>query len=147
MIDEHEAGHRLDHRDGAGQDARVMAAARGKFRRFAGDGNGLLLLGNRRHRLEGDAKDDVLAIGDAALNAAATIGQGLDGLKDLEFFLTEKRVTAGGRDDDVDLVGRALFRRCGLRRADLRNEKHRRARKGGEKTLTGARAHDWMRAR
>ena len=76
MIHEHEPRHRLDHGDGAGEDARVVATAGLELGGFAGDGDGLLRLRDGGGGLEGDAEDDVLAVGDAALDAAAAVGRG-----------------------------------------------------------------------
>src|ERR1700735_4173689 len=104
MIDEHQPRHRLDHWDGPGQDARIVAAARLKVRRFAADGNGLLLPGNRSHRLEGDPKDDVLAVGDAALHAAAPVGERTDAVA----FLRERVVVLGTFEERAREAGTDL---------------------------------------
>jgi hypothetical protein len=45
---------------------------------LAGHADGVLLAHDRRGRLEGDAEDDRLAVGDAALHAARVVGARAD---------------------------------------------------------------------
>src|SRR5436853_207954 len=73
MVKEHERGHCLHHRDRSRQNARVVPATRSQLGLLAGDGDGLLLLRDGRGRLECDAKENVLAVADAALHAAGAV--------------------------------------------------------------------------
>src|SRR4051812_36868017 len=76
VIEEDEGGHGFDDRHGARDDARVVAAAANEFRRRTVDIHGLLRLENGRGRFERHAKDDLLAVADAALRAATAIRHG-----------------------------------------------------------------------
>ena len=78
MICQDEGRHRLDDGYGAGQDAGIVAALALERGRFALVGDGVLGGNDCRGRLEGDAENDVLAVGDAALYSAGTVGGGAD---------------------------------------------------------------------
>ena len=73
VITEHEMHHRFDHRDGARQDAGIVAPARGQLGSLSLHSDCLLNLRNRGGRLEGDTEKDVLAIADATLDAAGAV--------------------------------------------------------------------------
>src|SRR5581483_2847498 len=78
VVDEDEGGHGLDDDDGARDDAGVVPAAGGEFGRGAVDVHGLLRLENGGGGLEGDAEENLLAVADAALDAAGAVGGGAD---------------------------------------------------------------------
>ena len=62
MVEDDHRSHRLDDGDGAGQDARVVAAARLHQRGIAFGVHRLLRAEERGDGLEGDAEVDVLAL-------------------------------------------------------------------------------------
>ena len=78
MVADDEMGHGLDHRNGTRQDTGVVTATGGEFRGLALDGHGLLDLGDRCGRLEGDAEEDRFPVADTALDTAGAIGRGMD---------------------------------------------------------------------
>ena len=79
VVDQHEGGHGLDDRHGARHDAGVVAAAAHELRFGAALlVDGALVLNEGGGRLEGDAEDEFLAVADAALDAAGTVGLGAD---------------------------------------------------------------------
>ena len=78
VVGEHERHHRLDDRHRARQHAGVVAAARLDRGVVPVLVDGLLLAQDRRRRLERDADDDVLAVRDAALDAARAVGARAD---------------------------------------------------------------------
>ena len=73
MVGQDEGGHGLDHRDGARQHARIVAAPALERCVFQLRIDGVLLVHDGGHRLEGDAEVDGLAVGDAALHAAGIV--------------------------------------------------------------------------
>lgn len=76
-IHDHQRRHGLDDGDGAGHDARVVAALGGQDALvLAVVGGGGLRLTNGGGGLEGDAEVDGGAVGDAALDAARVVGLG-----------------------------------------------------------------------
>jgi hypothetical protein len=78
VVGEDEGGHGFDDGDGAGQDAGVVAAFALEFGVFAGGGDGFLRGHDGGGGLEGDAEEDVFAVGNAALDAAGAVGGGAD---------------------------------------------------------------------
>ena len=104
MIADDEIHHGLHHRHGPGKDTGVVASARGEFGRLAGDGDSLLGLGDRGGRLERDAEEDVLAVADAALDAAGAIGGCMDrSLLDHEGVVVLASGLAGAGESAADL--------------------------------------------
>ena len=75
-IGEGEGGHGFDDGDGAGEDARIVAAVGREEGGVAVDIDRRLFAQEGGHGLEGDAEDDVVAVADAALDAAAVVGGG-----------------------------------------------------------------------
>ena len=78
MVDQDEAGHGLHQGDGAWKDARVVASAAFELHGVAVAVHGGARLQDRRHGLEPNPEHDVLAVADAALDAAASVGGGAD---------------------------------------------------------------------
>src|SRR5215207_4373289 len=76
VIDQHKRGHRLDDRNGARDDTRIMTTAADQFRCGAVYVHCLLRPKNCGCRFESHAKHDLLAIADATLRASAAIGRG-----------------------------------------------------------------------
>ena len=134
VIGEDQQRHRLDHRHGARQHARIVAALGLEGHRLAAAVDGLLRLADRRRRLEGDAEDDVLAVADAALHAAGAVGH---------------RAHAAALGGERIVVLDAGQRRAGEAAADLealrRRQRHHGARQVGfelvEHRLAEARRH------
>jgi hypothetical protein len=73
VVGQHEGGHGLDHRDGARQHARIVAAAAPERCVFQLLIDGVLLVHDGGHWLEGDTEVDGLAVGDAALHTAGVV--------------------------------------------------------------------------
>ena len=71
-----EGGHGLDNGDGAGEDAGVVAAVSREEGGGAVDIDRRLFAQEGGYGLEGHAEDDVVAVADAALDAAAVVGGG-----------------------------------------------------------------------
>ena len=78
VVDQDEAGHGFHQGDGARQHARVVASAAFELDGVAVTVHGGAGLKDRCHGLESDAKQDVFAVADAALDAAASVGGGAD---------------------------------------------------------------------
>ena len=78
VIAKGQSGHGFDHGDSPGQDACVVASAGFEFNVFEVSGDGLLRMENGGGWFEGDAEEDVLPVGDAALDASGAIGGGTD---------------------------------------------------------------------
>ena len=70
VVGQHQGGHGLDHRDGAREDARIVAAAALEGRVFQQRIDGVLFVHDGGYRLEGDTEVDGLTVGNAALHAA-----------------------------------------------------------------------------
>ena len=75
-IGEGEGGHGFDDGDGAGEDAGVVAAVGGEEGGAAVDIDRRLFAEEGGHGFEGHAEDDVVAVADAPLDAAAVVGGG-----------------------------------------------------------------------
>src|SRR5262249_46827393 len=78
VVAQDEADHRFDQRDGAGQDAGIVASAWQDRRRLAAHVDGVLRPEDRGDRLERDRYFDGHAVADAALDAAGAVGAGAD---------------------------------------------------------------------
>ena len=78
VVADHKVHHRLDHRNGTGEDTGIMATARGQLGGLPIHGDCLLNLCDRGGGLEGHPEEDLLAIADPTLNAAGTVGCGAD---------------------------------------------------------------------
>jgi histidyl-tRNA synthetase len=78
VVADDESGHGLDHRDGAWEHAGIVTTATGEVGVFAGGGHGFLGGHDGGGRLEGDAEDDVFAVGNAALDTAGAVAGGAD---------------------------------------------------------------------
>ena len=79
VVDEDEGSHRFDDGDGARYDAWIVPAAADEFGFLAMDGDCFLLLQDGRGGFEGDAKEEFLAVGYAALDSAGIVGLCADG--------------------------------------------------------------------
>ena len=79
VVDKNEGSHRFDDGDGARDDAWIVTAAADEFGFLAMDGDCFLLLQDGRGGFEGDAKEEFLAVGYAALDAAGIVGLCADG--------------------------------------------------------------------
>eukprot|EP00955_Chlamydomonas_euryale_P042998 352473-Chlamydomonas_euryale.AAC.7 len=75
LVREHNRDHGFDHGHRAWHDTRVVAATRAQLRLDAVAVYRLLVLPDGRRRLEPNPHDNVLAVGDAALDAAGTVGR------------------------------------------------------------------------
>mmetsp|Transcript_20517 Transcript_20517/g.48853 ORF Transcript_20517/g.48853 Transcript_20517/m.48853 type:complete len:299 (+) Transcript_20517:1246-2142(+) len=110
VVGEDECHHGLDHGHGPRHDAWVVAAAGQKLRLFAPAGDRFLPLGDGGRRLEGEADDDVLAVGDSALHAPRAVGAGpsLSKLVDVELVvvLAAGHAAAGEAGADLKALGR-----------------------------------------
>jgi len=78
VVDQDQRGHRLDNRNGAGQHAGVVAAPAFEGCVLEVNVNRVLRLHEGGDRFEGDTEINRLAVGNASLNAARTIGRGID---------------------------------------------------------------------
>ena len=78
VVEEDEGGHGFDHGDGAGEDARVVAAAAAEGGVLEVLVHGVLLVHDGGDGFEGDAEVDGFAVGDAALDAAGAVAGGED---------------------------------------------------------------------
>ena len=108
MIAEYQGGHRLDHRHGSWQDARIVTPPRSQLSGLALHGDSLLRLGNGGGRLEGDAKLDVLPVAVAALNATGTVRVSPDlSLLDYEgiIVLVARKAGSGKAAADLEPLG------------------------------------------
>jgi hypothetical protein len=70
LIGDHKGGHGFHHGYSAGYNTRVVAAAGDQLNHLSIAADCVLLARNRGRRLEGDTRNDVLAIGQASLDAA-----------------------------------------------------------------------------
>ena len=78
MVTEGEGRHGFDHGDCAGKNAGVMSSAGFELDVFEVGGDGLLGMEDGGGGFECDAEEDVLSVGDAALDAAGPVGGGPD---------------------------------------------------------------------
>src|SRR5439155_26128844 len=69
VIAKHQRGHCFYHRDSAREHTWIMPPTRGQFCFFAGCSDGVLLARDRRRRLKGDAKINLLTVGDSPLDS------------------------------------------------------------------------------
>ena len=75
LVREHASHHRLTHRNGAAADAGIVTPLGDQVRLVAVAVNCLARLQDRRGRLHGKARDNILARGNAAQNAARMVGE------------------------------------------------------------------------
>ncbi|MDB6067936.1 MAG: hypothetical protein JWR26_4144 [Pedosphaera sp.] len=101
VVDEDEGSHGFDDGDGSGKHAGIVASAafEGGVMKFGI--HGILFMHDRGDGLEGDAKVDGFAIGDAALDATGTVG----GRADLAALHAERVVVLGAGQQNAAEAG------------------------------------------